>query len=336
MTGTKPAKRPPGRPSHKPKPQPIPVTGVSAEARDPDKLVELVIDAPDELKRMFKLFAALDATNICVEFGPAAVSFYAAVNKTRVVARIDGARANHYYCGAPGGIKCAITRSKYDRIFAVPDAGVHATELHILRGAEKVLDITYVNSTLGRRCAYSIALSNFDAATEADAELAAAMDADVTFVADEAALQARYPLEWRLEAGHFKRMVNTNKLFAKTVSVRKLAGAPLSLQYQIVNGHDYAEEYVDGSKIGLRVNEEQAGQFFQVDLSLARVAPLASSSAIPHVRVLCATDAPTLYRSAPPPVEKKDAPASSAAFMVNVLVAIPVRGDDDYQYDRDS
>jgi len=319
-----PPKQRPGRPRLSPKPPPLPIGGVAAAPRDADKLVELELDATKDFKRVFGMFKAMDAPEIQLVFDPTGVSLYAMpysaqalrardtlARGTRIFVRIDGARANHYFCGAPV-VQCAISRTKFDRVFAAPNANTHCVKLHMLRGEPELLFVTYVNAVLDRLCEYSLTLTQFDD------ELVGALAGDAALVFDEAALVARYPFEWQLEGSDFKQMVVENVNFAATVDVMKAGDGPLTLKYRIANGHDYCETYATAAKIKLRV-APGAARLFHVSLNLQQLVPLASSACMLRVRLLHAPDRPTVFCSLPPAKKGGRDVTSAAAFRVAVV-----------------
>jgi len=317
--------RQPGRPPRVPHPPALERAGIADAPRDEKNAIEVLIDAPREFKRLFALFKSMGTNNISVLFEPTGINFYAlresqAVKqkgneshkavKARVIARIEGSQCNHYFCAED--LHCAITRTKYDEVFAIPDKFTYSVTLHVNVGDKASLYVTYTNYQLGRDCEYSITLSKPVHTYEE-------VDREIANVQDGFSVVDRYPLEWRLEAANFKKLVTEVVKFSPIVTVEKIGEDPLSLSYQIPNKHDYREVYKDGARVGLRLAED-IPYVFHARINLAAITPLATSSPLPVVRILCATGEPTLYRSAP---SAGGSNSSAGAFSLNVLVDTP-------------
>lgn len=213
-----PTKRPVGRPKIvKSEPQPTTRKGIVAEPDISAHVLEMVHDAPVNLKKIFTLFKLMDTRDIKMEFRLTGVRISGSghLKHNFIDLNIDSAKLTQYFC--KHNIIMVIDQKNLEKVIQKIDKSYDS--IHFIANRDSYMKELYIvlnDESQGVKEYHTISLL----------ETATNDDNVINTIPYE-----YYPLSFVLPSKYFKKVISDISKFSKDFTVERRAGIPLSFPY---------------------------------------------------------------------------------------------------------
>lgn len=215
----RPAKRPVGRPKIvKAEPQTTTRKGIVAEPDIPAHVLEMVHDAPINLKKIFTLFKLMDTRDVKMEFRLSGVRISGAghLKHNFIDLNIDSSKLTQYFC--KHNIIMIIDQKNLEKVIQKIDKSYNS--IHFIANQDSYMKELYIvlnDESQGIKEYHTISLL----------EGSAAIDDNIIGTIP----YHTYPLSFVLPSKYFKKVIGDISKFSKDFTVERRAGLPLSFPY---------------------------------------------------------------------------------------------------------
>lgn len=219
LNNSRPTKRPVGRPKIvKPSPQTTTRKGIVAEPNVSAHALEMVYDAPTNLKRIFTLFKLMDTRDVKMEFRLSGVRISGAghLKHNFIDLHIDSSKLTQYYC--KHNIIMIIDQKNLEKVIQKIDKSYDS--IHFIAKQDSYMKELYIvlnDESQGVKEYHTISLLESSAAN--DDNVISTLPYDT------------YPLSFVLPSKYFKKVIGDISKFSKDFTVERRAGVPLSFPY---------------------------------------------------------------------------------------------------------
>lgn len=215
----RPAKRPVGRPKIvKADPQPTTRKGIVAEPDIPAHVLEMVHDAPINLKKIFTLFKLMDTRDVKMEFRLSGVRISGAghLKHNFIDLSVDSSKLAQYFC--KHNIIMVIDQKNLEKVIQKIDKSYDS--IHFIANQDSYMKELYIvlnDESQGIKEYHTISLL----------EGSASMDDNIIGTIP----YHKYPLSFVLPSKYFKKVIGDISKFSKDFTVERRSGIPLSFPY---------------------------------------------------------------------------------------------------------
>jgi len=237
-TSTTPApgveKKKPGRPKKRPAFATAGVSGISANPKEQENILELAYINPTMFKKIFQLFKTFGVNEININFEPAGATIAAVdhFEKSNIFAVINGARMSHYYCKET--IKITVQRINIEKILSALGK-TNTRIMFILKGDYRsVLHVIVHDSEYNSEDTY-------------DVEVACRTDGEIEQTDD-----SEYPICFKMNAKNFKTKINNIRRLSPALTIQKCGDEALQLTFDKAQNVNWISVYNDNNRIALR------------------------------------------------------------------------------------
>lgn len=266
-------RRGPGRPSNKPAPPTLPISGIVETPRNPVNLIEFITGKPIDFKILFTYFKNLKSTDIHIHFRKNDITFLTRDHSTnsRVLAVIDCRNVNFYYCKQEMCI--GLNRAHSEKLFLNIDKAFFRFSIEYREDETERIYFIFRDAETERQ--YMIYVSNVDT----DLDLFAARDEIPT---DDLMSQKSYPLQFTMSSRQFKKTISDAQAYHDTITIEKIIDNPMRISYKKHNVV-YNEIYFNDQSIGL----VSANTDFMCKAKIANLKSLVSSIVTDKITIMC-------------------------------------------------
>lgn len=264
-------KKGPGRPRKIPKKEIIPRHGIINEPSNKNNIVEFSYDDPLLLKKTLGYFKALASAQLQVIFSKENIIFYAQDhhNKSRVRIKIDGNKANSYYCK--------------DEI----DTGLNCKDLELILNKidKEYSDIKIIITKKNQQKYISIMLNNnIQIIENHNVDVITQYNTLTSYI--DAFNKVNHTLNFTLPGKYFKKTINDMKSFSNILSIQQEeCNLPVTFEYMSKNKKIKAVHTIkDNKKINL-VSKLEKDDMFRVDVRLEFIKPISSINISDNINI---------------------------------------------------
>ena len=284
-TATEPKRRP-GRPPSLPPVPELEMRGIVGTPSHPDHLIEFAYGQPAIFKSLFTYLKNVKSQDIHIRFSAAGITFFARdhVKKSKIIAVIDGSRANWFYCQEK--MDFVIRRDLVDNMFASIDKSFYKCTIIYSQVFPEALQFVFKDPSADKECSYQI-------------NVALPMEDEDLYLAEKETkadyIEANFPIQFTLTAKMFKKSLTDICKEVDTVLIEKMGDAPLQLTFG-KEGMEFHEIYRSAEKIKLHSTISRES-IFQIALQIENIKYLAGAMVADEIRICCRSDGDILFRS---------------------------------------
>jgi hypothetical protein len=205
--------------------------------------------------------------------------------KSKIIATIDGAKTNWYYCKSECYID--LRRDLVDNLFSSIDKSFYKCTIIYSSSDPEQLQFIFKDPTIDKDCSYfvSIAVPPPD-----NAELL-----EIESLIDPAYVETNFPVQFTLPAKLFKKTLTDMCKEVNIITINKVGEAPIQLTFEKA-GMEFIETYNSPDKIKLH-SIIKNGSVFQISLQIENIKYLAGAMVADEIRICCRNDGDLLFRA---------------------------------------
>lgn len=213
------SKRPVGRPKLvKPAPQAAARKGIVSEPIIPNHALEMVYDAPINLKKIFTLFKLMDTRDVKMEFRLSGVRISGAghLKHNFIDLNIDSSKLTQYYCRH--NIIMIIDQKNLEKVIQKIDKSYDS--IHFIAKQDSYMKELYIvlnDEIQGIKEFHTISL--LESSNAVDDNIVSSLP------------YTSYPLSFTLPSKYFKKVIGDISKFSDDFTVERRANTPLSFPY---------------------------------------------------------------------------------------------------------